>query len=269
MATTPIDHGGPHELVELYVLGALTAAERVQFESHLTTCDECQTRLKALSPVVGALAQAVPQVEPPPSLRARVLSSVGANVKAMPAPVPRRTSLFIPWLAAAASLVMAVALGGYSIAMRGRVASLEDRLRDAARQLALSERQIADLRRTSAQGQFQMAVLAAPDLLRMDLAGQPAAPRSAGRAFWSRSRGLLFTASSLPALPSGRTYQLWVLSAQPAPISAGLFKPDDSGRVTTIFETPVDLPQPVGMAVTIEPDGGVRSPTGDKYLVGQ
>jgi anti-sigma-K factor RskA len=163
----------------------------------------------------------------------------------------------------------AVALGGYSIAMRGRVTSLEDRLRDAARQLALSERQIADLRRTSAQGQFQMAVLAAPDLLQIDLAGQPAAPRSAGRAFWSRSRRLLFTASSLPALPSGRTYQLWILAAQPAPISAGLFKPDDGGRVTTIFETPVDLPQPVGMAVTIEPDGGVPSPTGDKYLVGQ
>jgi hypothetical protein len=35
-----------------------------------------------------------------------------------------------------------------------------------------------------------------------------------------------------------------------------------------VFETPVDLPQPVGMAVTIEPDGGVPSPTGDKYLVG-
>jgi hypothetical protein len=35
-----------------------------------------------------------------------------------------------------------------------------------------------------------------------------------------------------------------------------------------IFNTPPDLPKPVAMAVTLEPDGGVPAPTGDKYLVG-
>ena len=78
----------------------------------------------------------------------------------------------------------------------------------------------------------------------------------------------MFTASNLPAAPAGKTYQLWVLSKQPAPISAGLFKPDPRGRVDALFETPLDLPQPIGMAVTIEPDGGVPSPTGEKYLLG-
>jgi hypothetical protein len=38
--------------------------------------------------------------------------------------------------------------------------------------------------------------------------------------------------------------------------------------LSAVFETPLDLPQPIGMAVTIEQDGGVPSPTGDKYLVG-
>jgi hypothetical protein len=32
--------------------------------------------------------------------------------------------------------------------------------------------------------------------------------------------------------------------------------------------TPVDMPAPVAMAVTIEPAGGVAAPTGDKYLIG-
>jgi len=59
-----------------------------------------------------------------------------------------------------------------------------------------------------------------------------------------------------------------VLTKEPAPISAGLFKPDPQGRVAVVFETPLDLRQPVGMAVTIEPNGGVPAPTGDKYLVG-
>ena len=264
MAMGPIDHGALHDQVELYVLGALTPSERAQFETHLSTCDECRASVQALSRVADALAQAVPQLEPPASLRTRVLTSVTG----VTSPSRMRTgSVVMPWLAAAASLVVAVALGGYAVAMRGRVSSLETRLREAVQRAALTERQIADLRRTSAEAQSQVAVLAAPDLRRIDLAGQTAAPQSAGRAFWSRSRGLVFTASNLPALPAGKTYQLWVLTKQPAPISAGLFRPDPGGNVRTMFETPVDLPQPIGMAVTIEPDGGVPLPTGDKYLV--
>jgi hypothetical protein len=42
----------------------------------------------------------------------------------------------------------------------------------------------------------------------------------------------------------------------------------DARRIAAVFETPLDLPQPVGMAVTIEQEGGVPSPTGDKYLAG-
>ncbi len=59
-----------------------------------------------------------------------------------------------------------------------------------------------------------------------------------------------------------------MLTAQTPPISTGLLKPDASGRVDAVFETPVDLPRPTAMAVTIEPEGGVPAPTGDKYLVG-
>ena len=115
-----------------------------------------------------------------------------------------------------------------------------------------------------------MAVLAAPDVSRIDLAGQTAAPQASGRGYWSRSRGLMFTASSLPALPPGRAYQLWVLTAQTPPISNGwMLRPDASGRAAAIFETPVDLPVPTAMAVTIEPDGGVPAPTGAMYLVGR
>ncbi len=136
--------------------------------------------------------------------------------------------------------MLAVGLAWYAAAARGRVTALE----------------------------AQLSVLASPDTARVDLAGQPAAPSASARVFWSRSRGLVFTASNLPALPEGRVYQLWVLTGQPAPISAGLLTPDRDGRVTAVFATSPDLPKPVAMAVTLEPEGGVLSPTGDKYLVG-
>ena len=59
--------------------------------------------------------------------------------------------------------------------------------------------------------------------------------------------------------------QLWVVTAQ-APISAGLLQPDSDGRVARPFSVPSTIPMPVAMAITIEPEGGVPAPTGEKYL---
>jgi hypothetical protein len=241
-----------------YVLGALTPAERQAFEAHLATCVRCAAEVRSLALVSVALAQAVPAAEPSAPVRARLLARLCA----------RHVLIHLGWLAAAASVALAVALGGYSLQLRGRVATLQSRLREATLRAEAGERQMADVRRTAADAQSSLLVLAAPDLARIDLAGQPAAPTATARAFWSRTRGLVFTASNLPPPPPGRAYQLWVLTAQPAPISAGMLTLDASGRVNARFETPPDLPRPVAMAVTLEPEGGVPSPTGDKYLVG-
>jgi anti-sigma-K factor RskA len=111
-----------------------------------------------------------------------------------------------------------------------------------------------------------MDIVTAADVTRVDLAGQAAAPRAAGRVFWSASRGLYFTASSLPALPQDRIYQLWYVTAG-APVSAALLSPDASGRVT-ITRPPAVPGRPKAFALTIEPAGGVPAPTGAMYLLG-
>jgi len=285
------EHDAWREQASLYALGALTAAERAAFETHLASCAVCAADVRALSSTTDALARAVPQTDPPSELRARVLASVsrdsnvasgfsrtspvGADLRVRPGPAYKpaptlRLSDVTPWLAAAASVVLAVALGAYAVHLRGRVGNLEERLREATLRADASERQIADARHAAAAAEAQVAVLAAPDLTRIDLAGRPVAPQASARAYWSRSRGLVFTASNLPALPPGRVYQLWVLPAQPSPpISVGwLLKPDASGRANVLFDTPPDLPKPQKIAVTIEPEGGVPAPTGDMYLLG-
>ena len=270
MAMSPTEHDAVREQAGLYVLGALSDSDREAFEAHLATCSDCRAEVQSLSVVASALGRAVPQHEPSPTLRDRVLESVvGAPVTTVPLSSTRdRPTSTVAWLVAAASLVLAIALGAYAATLQSRIGALELRLQDATARATASERQIADLRRTAGEAQSQMAVLVAPDLQRIDLAGQPRAPQASARAFWSRSRGLVFTASNLPSLPAGQTYQLWVLTAQSTPLSAGLFKPDPQGRAAVVFETPPDLPQPTGMAVTIEPEGGVASPTGEKYLAG-
>ena len=258
-----LGHAALKELAAPYALGALPSSERTAFEAHLATCAECAAEVWSLEAVASLLATAAPPLDPSPALRDRIVTSIAAD-----RPVDRRPSAVLSWLATAAALAVAVGLGGYVVQLRGRVSDLETRLVQATLRASASERQIADLRQTAAYAQSSVAVLTAPDVARVDLAGQPVAPSASARAFWSRSRGLVFTASNLPPLPSGRTYQLWVLTTDPAPTSAGLLKPDGNGRVTAVFLTPPDLPRPVAMAVTIEPEGGVPSPTGDKYLVG-
>jgi hypothetical protein len=47
-----------------------------------------------------------------------------------------------------------------------------------------------------------------------------------------------------------------------------LLRPDAQGGVSGTFATPPGIPTPVAMAVTIDPDGGMPAPTGDKFLVG-
>ena len=180
----------------------------------------------------------------------------------------RRPSLARPvawWLATAASLALAAGLTLYTAQLRTRIAGLETELRDARARADAAQQQTADAQRTAAGAQTAVAILTAPDVARVDLAGQPVSPNASARAFWSRSRGMVFNASNLPPLPAGRTYQLWVVTAQ-APISAGLLTPDTQGSVSEVFNTPPDIPQPVAMAVTIEPAGGVPAPTGDRYL---
>ena len=228
-----------------YVLGSLDAHERREFEAHLAECVECAAEVTSLRPVVAALATAVPQVTPRAELRRRVLS--GASLSGS----PREPEGFAPhrnlsWLPLAAAILITVGAGVYA---------------------ARLQRQVADLQARFDQAQSTTAVLAAPDLARIDLQGQAVAPDARARALWSRSRGLVFTAANLPPAPAGKTYQVWVVTAQ-MPISAGLLTTDPAGGGTQYYMTPPDIAPPVAVAVTLEPSGGVPSPMGERYLVG-
>jgi hypothetical protein len=230
----------------------------------MTDSTKSDDRPELEPPLLQGLGQAVLQVEPPAELRARVLSAASMRAQ-IPGSAPSRS--YMPWLATAASLALAAGLTIYTGQLRTRITTLEDELRETRARADATERQMTDAQTVAAGAQMAVGVLTAPDVARVDLAGQTVAPQASGRAFWSRSRGMVFNASNLPPLPAGRTYQLWVVTAQ-APISAGLLTPNAAGNVSETFNTPQDLPQPVAMAVTIEPAGGVPAPTGDRYLVG-
>jgi hypothetical protein len=138
--------------------------------------------------------------------------------------------------------------------------------RDVAATREAAARELAEAREAAASAQTIGNVLAAPDLVRINLRGPETGPPMSGLLLWSRSRGLVFSGSRLPSPPVGSTYQVWLLTSGDA-VSASTFLPDTAGRITIYLDTPPRVPRPVlGASVTIEPTGGSQSPSADVLL---
>lgn len=77
------------ELSGAYVLDALSPEESQAVEAHLGECPDCSQLIKELRSVVELLPLAVPQVDPSPALKERILAAVSdsAGVPVRPAPI--------------------------------------------------------------------------------------------------------------------------------------------------------------------------------------
>src|SRR5262245_43130779 len=123
-----------------------------------------------------------------------------------------------------------------------------------------ANRQIAEARESAQRAETVSAILAAPDLVRINLTGG-AVDRSFAQLLWGRTRGLVLSSSRLPPAPPQTTYQLWLLTSA-APVSAGLFVPDADGRATLVVDGPPRVAGPVvGAQVTVEPSAGSQAPS--------
>ena len=87
------------------------------------------------------------------------------------------------------------------------------------------------------------------------------------RMFWDRATNRwTFVAHDMPGLPSGKTYQLWLVTAS-AKISAGTFEPRNGDAVVrATYALHADSLKAI--AVTEEPAGGVPQPTGRMVIAG-
>jgi hypothetical protein len=178
-------------------------------------------------------------------------------------------------------LIAILALGAYTVFVHWRLGTVTQEARaraTAAEQQTAQAGQFAERERRAADEAVQRAtgeasasaartervlnVLTATDLRRFLLAGQPAAPTAIGQALWSRSRGMVLTASRLPAAPADRVHQAWLVTSR-GTISLGVATPDAQGRVSTTFDLPSDLPGIVlGVMLTLERTGGSATPSG-------
>lgn len=253
------EHPQFEEDFDLYALGILEGDDWEAIELHLVHCEDCERKAREARGRTAMLALAAPALTPPADLRERVLRRIHARASlgtvGVAAAWPRRLAAGL----ALASVVLAIT-SGVLWRQNSRLARRTRELEAAAQQQEVQ----------AAEARAVLEVLTAPDTVRVALVpGGIAKPVPQGRALYNAGKGrLLFYAANLPALPPGRTYELWLIPATGTPINAGIFAPDQRGNGQVLLPPLEPGLKPKAFAVTVEPAGGVPKPTGPMVMVG-
>jgi hypothetical protein len=260
-------HIAQEDLV-LYAMQAMQPHELAAVRLHLEQCAECRQALAEVNGDLALVAMSVEEKPLPEGARARFVERLAADAAQTgkadgPAVVSierkrpaGRAALWIGWLAAAASLLLAI--------------SLAQRVHILNEQLAQQQALITQQAESNARAQQVLDVLTAPAAKRVLLTAASAKPQPTGRAVYlADNGGLIFQANDLGQLAENKTYELWVIPADgKAPIPAGLFRPDAAGSASLVLPP---LPKGVpakAFGVTIERAEGSAKPTAPILLVG-
>lgn len=238
------EHEQIENAVAAQILGSAEPAESDMVRAHLEGCASCRQLAQRLTRAVSALPLANDEVAPPARLRERILAAAAASPRSAAAParvIPigaarwRRPSLS-PLAAAAAAAAVAVLVG------TGLGVGLGHSLQAPAAPVA----QV---------GHYQLTGH-----------GQMLGARASVVAL--NSDGItLIDFKSLPALPTGRVYELWLIGPGAKPVPGGVFAPDQDGSKVLVLSR--GLNEVKTLAVTVEAGPyGATAPSQQPELAG-
>jgi anti-sigma-K factor RskA len=249
------------EQASSYVLGALNEAELREFQMALAANAELRELVSQLSVAATAVSGAVPLVEPPPQLRAKVLAAVAERQKIVSLP-ERKTSFAFKWRGLLAACMVVVLFLEFK-----HNAKLDMTIGDQAKEIDRLNQLALSLQSTT--NELRQAVLALQETNRLQSTRVAIldslvadSPKTVAVSLWDNQRqDGVFVAENLKPLPADKDYELWVIDENNTPVAAGVFHVDPNGRIRMDFK-PSRIVQTAGtFAVTVEAKGGVASPT--------
>lgn len=251
-------------VIESYVLGMASEAERTEFEQVCAAYPEVAEARDAFERSLEAkLVQDAP--EPPASVREKLWQQIAPpatenNPTEELQEVPLRRLNPWKWIAAASLLLLAgTAYWAYITNEKyhdtvARQATVEKQLQQAAAQLQTLQ-QDADILR------HPMRTVA--------LKGTEAAPQAQTTVFWdtTSTKDVYMLINNLPRTPSDKQYQLWAL-LDGKPIDLGVFDFDVEQKRLLVKMKNVQRAQ--AFAITLEQRGRTNTavPEGKMYVVG-
>jgi anti-sigma factor RsiW len=222
-------HPSPDDLTG-YALGALDPPDEDAVSRHVPGCEHCSTELRErINPAVGVLAESVPQLEPPPGLRERLLETVRSEAEAAAepaAPARRRRLRLGPLVLRPAAGLAALAVAGAGVA--GYLVNEGDGGEGGASTVPVTE--------TGA---------------------------GIGGSLVVADDSAMLTVHGMPQLPEGAVYQLWIAQGSSVRPSSN-FVPDGTGRGTAAV--PESLPEGSEVLVTRESGPRHEAPTSEPLL---
>jgi len=257
-------HQDFESIAALDVLDAATPAESVELRAHLESCQSCSDARDEYAEGASLIGRDLEPVAPPAALREQILAAVRPSaVSDNVIEAHDRFGVSRWWMAAAA---LFLALWGWR-ELSVRVTREKVNTREAEIRRLAGENHLLAARNDKLNA--EMAALASRDTRTISLTGQQVAPSASARVFLEpqQRRAVVFF-YNLPANASDKSYQLWILRAdQPKPQSAGVFDVTQSGGASISIENLPLSTEIKGLAVTLEPRGGVAQPTNSNFFV--
>lgn len=285
----PVKHIDPEDL-PLYAIQVLPADEMEELTTQLRHSPEGRKVLAEIYSDLATLAHTSEMHDPPASARQRLMKHVAKERKIVPAgpldkylvptqkdaPFASRAattafldeepesrsfaSRVLPWT----GWLIAAGVSAFSVMTYQQ----NSELREA---VAAVKTQDAKAVASAEEANEAMNALRDPAAVHatLTLSSLQAKPLPSGRVTYVASKGsLLFVASNLAPLDAYKTYELWVIPVDGAPVAAGTFKPDEHGFASVVLP---ELPKGVAaqaFGVTIEDAGGSLTPTAPVILKG-
>jgi anti-sigma-K factor RskA len=270
------------EMISAHALAALDRQDELALNEHLSECAACRDELDRWNQTAAALAFSADPAEPSPQVRAHILERIRAEARGGQAQ-PRDTKIsatdqrtaaganILPFNQAprniwrsigslgaiAAALVFAALLVSLIVfwqqnrAMKNELARLSTETQKAQEELAV-ERAARQL-------------LTTPGTKMAELAGTKMAPGAHAMLAYDKTGHAMLMAKGLPVAPSGKAYQLWFIVGN-KPMPGKVFTTDSMGNGTVQDQMPEVARDAAVFAITLEPAGGMPSPTGEIYL---
>lgn len=247
-----LDNGRILEWAELYALEAVSDEERSAIDEYIPTAsaeerDAFNERVRQTREAITA-AYAIHEADPPAGLLNKIMANLPGNAEDPPAPggagvqgdelatrrhrrqqqkTSRRSSTSRRWLIGAAAAA-AIAVGSVTVAQNLTEPSVQERVAEAG-----------------------------------DVRSETIDIQAGGMAELTVSESVnaaVVTLQDVPAPPPGKVYQMWRLpESGAAPESVGVMTGEDvSDSSATVLK---DIKDYSAVAITVEPEGGSKSPT--------
>ncbi len=271
------------DLCPAHALGLLDGEDLARFQSaFVSATPEMLAAYSQAALMAANLSLAAQEAPLSPDVLDKLMARVqgDAEPRSTAAPAAKRTvagtaagKTRIAWImpfriaatAAAGFAIVTLVLLAYSASLRsgmGRIqaAYSESRVRIRALEDSLS------------QQTAMLEVLKSSNMQMVVMNGQAADPAGYGKIIWDPiHKKAILHISNLPAQPSDKDYQLWVIRDK-KPMDAGVFqvKGNREGgelyKIDQLVES--DRSRINAFAITLEPKGGLPQPSGKMYLLG-